>query len=319
MKILVTGGGGFIGRRLVDVLAGDGHHVSVLSRGPARPLPPRVRLIHADLASEDCPLDALLQGCEVVFHCAGETRNVALMRALHVGGTRRLLDAVMCDARRGGRTVHWVQLSTIGAYGEPSGSPNADRIVTEDTPTRPVNEYQITKTLSDDMVIEASRSGVVTATVVRPSKVIGPGMSDNSLCLLGTLVRKGLFFYIGRPGALATYVHVDDVVEVLRRAATASRAKGQVFNVSNDCLLEDMLVGMASTLGVRPPYLRIPESVARTIARVGRVIGGIPLTQERINVLVRRTRYPYDKLVKRLDFTPRVSIPGAVGDILRSL
>ncbi len=315
MKISITGANGFIGRRLVDALRRQGHAISALSRRTNCILPADIHIVKGDLTSMDCPLDQLLEGCEVVFHCAGEIHDAAAMKSLHVDGTQRLLQAVLKEAAQRGQAIHWVQLSSVGTYGPPKGTANAERVVTEDTPTHPLGVYEVTKTLSDELVIQASERGLMTYSIVRPSNVFGANMRNQSLRQLGAMVRKGLFFYVGRPGAVATYVHVDDVVEVLLRCGTDHRAKGKIFNISNDCLLEEMAEGIASTLKVTYPWLRLPEPFMRAAALVIGKVVNIPLTQERINALVARTRYPYLKLERELGFTPRISVPGAIGEV----
>ena len=129
-------------------------------------------------------------------------------------------------------------------------------------------------------------------------------------------MRRGPFFYVGRPGALATYVHVDDVIEALMRCGTDHRAKGKIFNISNDCLLEEMVNGIASSFGVARPWLRLPESSVRVATHVISKFARIPLTQERINALVSRTRYPYLKLELELGFSPRISVPETFGEVV---
>lgn len=315
MKVAITGASGFIGRRLADALAAHGCTVNVLSRTLQPRLGAGMEVMTGDLTSPECPLDQFVYDCEVVFHCAGEIRNTAAMRLLHVHGTQRLLQAVLKEAARRGCKIHWVQLSSVGAYGPPQGKANAERIVTEDTPLLPVGEYEVTKVLSDELVIRSSASHLLSYSIVRPSIVMGAGMPNKSLRALGEMVRKGLFFYIGRPGAIAPYVHVDDVAAVLRLCGTDPRGKGKVFNVSNDCRLEEMIGGMASALGVRRPRLRLPEAMVRTVARAAAGVVSIPLTPERINALVARTRYPHDKLEQELGFIPRVSVPDAMGEV----
>jgi len=102
----------------------------------------------------------------------------------------------------------------------------------------------------------------------------------------------------------------------LRRCGSDPRAVGKTFNVSNDCLLEEMVEGIASALNVRRPWLRLPEWLVRAVVRVASKAGKVPLTQEGINGLVRRTRYPYFKLEQELGFTPRISVPEAMGAVV---
>jgi nucleoside-diphosphate-sugar epimerase len=316
MNTAVTGGNGFIGRKLVEALASQGHAVRVLTRASTRSPSVNVQFVEGDLTSDDCPFSQFLENCDVVFHCAGELRSVALMRALHVGGTRRLLGGVFREIALRGRAVHWVQLSSVGAYGFPAQFASTDRVVTEETPPQPRGEYEVTKTESDQLVIEASGKGILTSSVVRPSKVIGAEMPEQSLRRLGSMVRRGMFFYIGRPGSVATYVHVDDVVEVMLRCALDPRAKGKTFNISNDCTLEDMVNGIAHAEGVASPRLRFPESLVRGAIYAASTLFKVPLSQEQVSGLVRRTRYPYHKLQKELDFAPKRAVPNAIAEVL---
>jgi nucleoside-diphosphate-sugar epimerase len=158
----------------------------------------------------------------------------------------------------------------------------------------------------------------MTCSIVRPSNVFGASMPNPSLRSLGAMVRRGLFFYIGRAGAVATYVHVDDVVATLLCCGTDPRARGETFNLSNDCLLEEMVGGMASAFGVRKPSLRLPEPFVRSGVYLAAKIAPIPLTQARIDALVARTRYPCLKLEQKLGFAPRLSVPDSIGELLKN-
>jgi len=193
VKVAITGGNGFIGRKLIEALIRQGHVANVLSRRSQPAFSSGIQVVTGDLTSTTCPLGQLLEDCQVIFHCAGEIRNIAAMELLHIDGTKRLLKAALNEAALKQRQIHWVQLSSVGAYGPPQESPSARRVVTEDTPTRPIGVYEVTKTLSDELVIQASNSGSITYSIVRPSNVIGAGMSNRSLHTMGEMVRKGLF------------------------------------------------------------------------------------------------------------------------------
>jgi nucleoside-diphosphate-sugar epimerase len=318
VNVAITGGSGFIGRKLLDALVRQGHAVKVLSRrSPPAFFSSDIQVVTGDLIAPDCPLGQFVRGREVLFHCAGEVGDAAAMRLLHVEGTRRLLKAVLNEAVQTGRSIHWVQLSSVGVYGPPSPAAKTVRVVTEDTPTCPQGEYEVTKTLADELVLQACRRGPMTCSIVRPSNVFGAAMPNPSLRSLGAMVRRGLFFYIGRAGAVATYVHVDDVVETLLQCGTDPRAKGETFNLSNDCLLEEMMGGMASALGVRKPSWRLPESLVRAGVFLAAKVVAVPLTQDRIDALVSRTSYPCLKLEQKLGFVPRRSVPDSIGEILK--
>ena len=283
MKVAVTGASGFVGKRLVASLRRLNHRIVILSRGQRQSFSDGVRVITGDLTLPHGGFEELVADCDVIFHCAGEVRDTTLMRSLHVDGTRRLLDAALDRLSRTGTPLHWVQLSSVGAYGPPSSAAQ-ERVVTEEWPTRPVGEYEITKTQADQFIAGAD-SELFSYSIVRPSNIIAADMPNASVRALGSMVRRGLFFYVGPPGAIATYVHVDDVIETLLRCAFDPRARRQTFNISNDCTFEVMIERMAAAFGARPPRLRLPEPFVRAVptgwstasAGVGAVVATIAI------------------------------------------
>jgi len=254
----------------------------------------------------------------MVFHCAGEVSNELGMRQLHVNGTQYLLNAVMEEARKRKKTIHWVQLSSVGVYGKPKGKANTQRTVTEQTSVHPKGEYEITKAISDALVIKASASGLITYSILRPSNVFGADMPNQSLKVLGRMVNNKMFFYIGSSGAIATYIHVDDVVKALLLCATSENAKNMVFNVSNDCLLEDMINGMARALSTPVPKLRVPEFFIRFTVKLLSVFTSFPLTNSRIDALVARTHYSNDLIEEKLNFSTQMGIPQTIREVIES-
>lgn len=298
MKICITGGTGFIGKNLVRQLTSEGHFVTLLTRKPGLEFQKNVLCMLGDLTFHDSQLDDFVANCDVLFHCAGETKDVKKMHALHVGGTRCLLKAV----QRTGRKIHWVQLSSVGAYGPPQDGAYQERIVTEATVLNPQGEYETTKAESDNLVGGAAQNGILTHSILRPSNVYGPGMSNHSLISLILLIKRRSFFYIGNSNAIATYVHVSDVVSALMKCAFDLRAKGQIYNLSYDCFFEDLIKRVAHILDVKPPWIRVPEKVLRLFVKLTEGWINTPLTSSRIDSLVSRTSYPTNKIQNELDF-----------------
>jgi len=315
MKICITGASGFIGQKLVLALCQQGHTITVLSRSKDRVFPDGTRVIIGDLADENCELDQFLDKCDVFFHCAGELHQLDTMKALHIGGTQRLLQAVYKQNKQRITPLHWVQLSSVGVYGPTQGGANKDRVIMEDSSLAPKGEYEITKAGSDELVIHAAADNVMTYSIVRPSNVYGKNMPNNTLRLLINAVRKGVFFYIGKKGAVAPYIHVDDVVNVLIQCGINQQAKGEVFNVSYDCYLEDMITEIAVELGVSKPWLRLPEVFVRS-AVLAMKWAKLPFTKNGINALVSRTKYPTFKLEQRLGIKPNISVASKLDELI---
>jgi uncharacterized protein YbjT (DUF2867 family) len=104
-SVLVTGGTGQLGRRVVRALAADGHTVRILSRSPAEPPVPGADVAIADLRT-GAGLSEAVAGTTAVVHCATDPRN---SRAVDVEGTGRLLDAASSADR-----PHVVHVSVVG-------------------------------------------------------------------------------------------------------------------------------------------------------------------------------------------------------------
>ncbi|OEC40027.1 NAD-dependent epimerase [Pseudomonas sp. 1D4] len=317
MKVLLIGGTGFIGKKLLLLLLGAGHEVRVLSRKTQSDAlfdNSRVEWKQLDLLDLNCDLDAAISGCSLIFNCAGELHNEGLMEALHVDATARLLDACKRRAEASGHTLHWVQLSSVGAYGSPVRA-NLERTITEESMLAPRGVYEVSKTRADSLVISSAQPGLMTVSILRPSNIFGAGMPNGSLRQWGRIIRRRCFFYVGEPGAISTYVHVDDVVEALMLCGFESVAQGQVFNLSNDCPQEVLVNAMARHFGVAPPFIRLPESLVRVFAMGGRRLAHYPLTQARIDSLVARTHYDCRKLEVVLGYRPRRAISDCIGEV----
>ncbi|CAG0957980.1 partial dTDP-6-deoxy-L-talose 4-dehydrogenase (NAD(P)(+)), partial [Anaerolineae bacterium] len=187
MIVAITGGTGFIGKKLVARLVERGDTVRLLTRNPAPSGNSSLVQMHeCDLLKAGVnELSVMLDGVDVLYHCAGQLKNQLTMRALHVDATRRLAEAASQ------RVGHWVQLSSVGVYG-----PVMEGTVTEDSALNPAGEYEITKTESDQIVVAAANKGALSYSILRPSNVFGAEMTNQSLFGMVSMIDRGLFFHI---------------------------------------------------------------------------------------------------------------------------
>ncbi|CAI8777247.1 MULTISPECIES: NAD-dependent epimerase/dehydratase family protein [Pseudomonas] len=311
--ILLTGAKGFIGSQLLSRLCESGHSVRLVTRSSFECDFNGVEIVHADLTSAETNYESLFAGCDVVFNCAGEIHNEELMQALHVDATERLVataNRLACKEH----PIHFVQLSSVGAYGPARG---VVRVVNELTLENPQGTYETTKTIGDSRVAKNRDNQFFTYSILRPSNVFGKSMTNNSLRQLGKIVRRGLFFYIGaaKKKSVATYIHVDDVVSALMLCGFDPRAKGEVFNLSNDCALSDLINGMADAQHVTRPRWSLPEAPLRLMVSLVNRFSALPVTQARIDALVARTRYPSTKLLDTLGFIPEREVPAVICEL----
>lgn len=310
MIAAVTGGTGFIGNALLArlVRAREFSEIRVLSRRPVRSAPSGTRWYRGDLAAAGSSLGEFLADAAVLFHCAGELRRTETMRELHVGGTRRLIDAAA------GRVRRWVQLSSVGAHGRRM----REGVVDEKAALGPDGEYERTKVEADELVQRASSGGAFTAVTLRPSIVFGPGMPNKSLAQLVAAVRRGVYVRVGSRPAIANYVYVDDVADALLLCGVSLRAGG-CYILSDDRPLEDFIGAIAAALGRRAPTWRVPEAPLRLLARLAQRVPGSPLTESRIDALTRGVRYSSMRIREELGYAFGVSIEEGLRRFVASL
>ena len=306
--ICVTGASGFIGQRLVKRLLQNSLKVRALNRSNSSLLANK-SYFFGDL-SNNKSLDGFLTDATIIYHCAGEVKNTSLMYKTHVDGTRLLLNEVNAQIQSTNKPIHWVQLSSVGAYGKSLKNISEIRQVTESSTCNPLGEYEITKTLSDELVIKfADSQPLFSYTILRPTNVVGPNMSNQSFISLLKIIRKRIFFYIGHRCSIANYVHVDDVIEALILCGHNKQARNQIFILSNDCKLSDIVQSVSLSLGLSTNKLCFSEKFMRLLVKFIPSFFRHPLSQTRIDALVSRTLYSNSKIKDLLEFSPQYSIP----------
>ena len=301
--IAITGGTGFIGRGLAALHIEAGDVVRVLSRQSAEDAQLEgCQLYPADLTKEDIDLRSFVDNVDVLYHCAGEVRDESRMRALHVNGTQRLLMAAS------GTIGHWVQLSSVGAYG-----PRRNGTITEKEVERPIGPYETSKAAADSAVMHEPG---ITFTVLRPSIVFGTKMPNNSLRQMIKLIDRRLFFYVGEPGASANYVHVSNVVDALYLCGKQEAPAGSIYNLSDWRAMESFVGTVANELGRRAPSLRAPERLVRFGAQTVGHLPGVPLSQSRIDALTNRSIYDSGRIQRDLRFAFATTIEHGLQELV---
>jgi nucleoside-diphosphate-sugar epimerase len=309
MIISVTGASGFIGKKLMNQHLKLGNQVSYLTRTVSRPRA-NAKAIVADLNSPIDQLIPLLAHSKTLYHCAGELQNESVMHSTHVLGTINLLNAVALAHATNKEIFHWIQLSSCGAYGQPSTHSSIARFVDELTPDNPYGEYECTKTEADKLIIDfAKNHDWFKYTIIRPTNVFGVGMRSTAIKRIAKLIKSRLFFYVGNKNAIANFVHVDDVVEAMVLSAKLPHAYNQTFIVSNDCKFSDMVDALASALRIKKPNWVVNEFLLRQFVRLCGTFIKLPITNTQIDVMMRQTHYRNAKLVNALNWAPSNSAP----------
>lgn len=269
MRVLVTGGTGFLGSHLVEgLLEEPGTEVFALVRDPSRPRwlegTRRVRILAGNLES----VPSLPDGLSAVFHVAGSTKPLksSAYYTVNRDGTTNLLRALEGQSGRP-RFIHMSSLAAVG----PSAP---ERGVREDDPPRPVSHYGESKLQAEREVL--ARRDRFPAVILRPGAVYGP--RDEDFLEYFRWIKRGVQPRIGRR-QLMSLVHVRDVVRAALLAGRADLASGEVFHIADPkpAGWEDIGRLAAGLLGIRPVQVRLPlwaASLASAASEgLGRLLG----------------------------------------------
>jgi UDP-glucose 4-epimerase len=262
-RVLVTGGAGFIGSHLVELLLARGERVRVLDslvRGSRRNLADALgaELIVGDIRDERVVARAMA-GVDVVFHLAALTSVAESMTQadayMDVCGAGTL--AVMLAARAAG-VRRLVYASTSAVYGDPATLP-----VDESTPTSPGSAYARGKLIGERVCELPPIAGDVATVRLRFFNVYGPRQDGRSsyagaIAAFLTAIREDRPVTVCGDGQQTRdFIHVADVANACTLAADAPGAAGQVFNIGT---------------GVRTSVLDLVDAARRATGRHCRVL-----------------------------------------------
>jgi nucleoside-diphosphate-sugar epimerase len=308
MQTLVTGGTGFIGKRVAEALLERGDSVHVLVRDPARAEPLRARgaeLVQGDM-TDAASLRRAVEGVEVVYHTAaavGDWLDPALARRVNVDGTRSLMVA----AKDGGvrRVVHLSSLSVLGTKHHQGTD--------ESAPYGYGDPYTDTKVDSEKLARSFGNGGGLEVVCIRPGFVYGPGDHQVIPGLLNSLA-SGQFRFIGDGSKQMNSIYVDDVVQAALLAGSTPEAAGQVYNVTDDARtpIREFVTFVANYLGVPAPTRSLPVPIAKaganlleTYARLTHAKKPPLLNRSRLRFLHYNQYYSIDKARRELGYSPR--------------
>ncbi len=270
MRAFVTGGTGFIGSRVVDLLLDEGHAVRLLSRRPGVPerwSGKEIAVVEGDLRDADGVLDAM-KGADVVFHI-GEVRNTSSGKA---SMNADLAERMAVRVQPAG-VQRLVFVSSITVAGIPRTVP-----ATEDTPAARVlgDQYTDYKRKAEEAIRRSC--GTVEQVIVRPGVVYGPGSR-----YLGRLVDAVRHFgpfglpFVGSGDNLMPLVHVRDLARAIVLAGTARDAANRTFNLTDGerRTWREFFSAIAAAKGRRLRLIPVPPVFAKTPARFADLFTGL--------------------------------------------
>ena len=266
--VLVTGGAGFIGRRLVARLLAEGYEVHVLDPAAEPDRMPAGAVLHRDSVLDDAALRKAVAGKAIVFHLAAKAtlwaRDPGIYERINHQGTRAVLAA--CEQAGTARLIVTSTALVLRDWRRRYAFP-----VTEETPRPPLaampGPYSRSKWRAEHAVRAAMERGL-PVTLVYPTVPIGVpegAVTDPTEMLRQFLTRPP-------PAYLETRLNlldVDDAAQAHLLAATCGRAGERYLLAGEDLAFSELLAHLERLSGRDMPKRRIPYALAALTAHIG--------------------------------------------------
>lgn len=276
MAILITGGGGYIGRWLANELAEQGHPVIAVDRQTPDPaweprLPEGTIFIEGDVADRDGLVRAAQEvPTTAIIHLAGIVtmgceQNPDLAMKVNLGGTHNALEAA-----RLANVPRVVLASTISVYG-----PDVPQPITEETPALPLTWYGQTKVMAEQLGLYYARRFGLDFRAARLAAIVGPyrNAASGSATMYTSLILERAA--LGQPyeidvdeEAATPVLYVKDGARALARLALAPEAPRRIYNIGTGRAGAAELVEIARQ---RVPDAQLRFTPEPNLARVGRI------------------------------------------------
>jgi len=295
MRVLVTGGAGFIGSHLVALLAERGFKVRVLDNFSRSSVNLEdlggVEVVIGDVRDYDVVSKAT-RGVDVVVHLAALTDASESLEIpgeyleVNVGGTLNV-----CRAARGVKSL--IYASSAAVYGE------APVPVNEESPTRPISPYGASKLAGEAYVWAYSRVNGYKPVVLRLFNVYGPRQSRGYAGVISEFVRRavrGLDLIVYGDGLQTRdFIHVRDVAELIAGIVERGGASG-VYNIGS---------------GAPVRIIDLAHIVIRVAGSTSRIVHGPPRPGD-----IRYSQADISRAARELGFKPRVALEDGLRELV---
>ena len=297
MRVLITGGMGFIGSHLGEALVAEGHEVFAIDNIDRLKGHPRFHYT-VDTITNEPVLAELIDRCDVVYHLAAAV-GVRLIvdepvRTIetNVHGT----EIVLKHANKKKKMV--VIASTSEVYGKNTAVPfreDADLVL--GATTRHRWAYACSKAIDEFLALAYWKERKLPVTIVRFFNTVGPRQASRYGMVLPTFVRQALsgapITIFGSGSQSRSFTYVSDVVGVLTKLPHEPKAIGQVFNIGNsvEITIEALAQKVKQMAGSQSPIVKIPfeeafdsdfEDMPRRVPdlmKINALIGYVPKVQ----------------------------------------
>ncbi|MFN8532098.1 MAG: NAD-dependent epimerase/dehydratase family protein [Dehalococcoidia bacterium] len=321
MRVLITGGTGFLGQQVARELLGVGDDPILAGRALCRIEPALAETVccrRLDLRDHQAVVDAC-RGVDAVVHAGAFSAPWGPeneFRAVNIGGTASVIAG--CHRHRVRRLVAISSPSVVFVGKDVVRSTEAAPY-----PAKFLSTYARTKKIAEDLVRDAA--GDLETVVLRPKALFGPG--DRTLVpRLTEAARRGRLPQVGDGKNLVDLTYVDNAALAVVAALHRDQPVGRTYTITNDepASIWDLIRRVLDRLGLPEPRPRLPLAVAVGLAglleQAAARTGGTPaLTRYTALILGRTQTYDITAARRDLDYRPRVSLEDGIARTLAAL
>ena len=290
--ILVTGGTGVMGMRLVDKLLASGNRIRVLAL-PGDPSAEILKHKNIEICFGDITdfnsIENICLNIETVFHLAAiilSPLNPDLFWKINYHGTKNLIQA----AEKSG-VQHFIYASSASV-------------------TYPItNEYAKSKKSAEELLIHSS---IPHYTIVRPTLAYEDGGAAEIVHFINYLKKFSIIPFIGKGDALKSPVYVEDIIKGFVNIHGNAKAYGCIYNFSGgeQLTLKEMARRLLEHMGKEKRFLHIPVPLCRLLTLVSLLISGLSkkqplLTYQTITGVTQHANLDNSKAIADLNYHPR--------------
>lgn len=290
MKILLTGGSGFVGSALLKCLVTEQHRVVAVTRS-INDYDASIEQVNIPSIDKNTDYHSKLIGCEVVIHCAARAHimndelpdPLVAYREVNTDGTLNLAQQA-ADAG----VKRFIFISSIKVNGE---STTGSAIFSEPVTFLPVDPYGLSKYEAEIGLRKMSLETTMEVVIIRPSLVYGPGVKGNFLNLL-KLSRLPIPLPFGLINNKRSMVYLDNLVDLIIACIDHPKAANRVFLASDgdDLSLLRLLTLIRKAMNKPSLLLPIPSFLFNLLGKlsgkpelVDRLIGNLQVDSSDAN------------------------------------
>ncbi len=309
MKIFVTGGSGFLGKRVIKSLIHNGHVVFALARSPTSSKIVEnlgATAIVGDLASATNLIDHL-KNIEVVVHCAAPVEFWGAWETYQRG----IIDATMalvkvcqdCGVRR------FIHISSESVLQDKNSLFNVDENFPY--PEEPNSFYGKSKKIAEERLLK--HPGKMEIVILRPTFIWGPDCPAFST--ISNKVKSGEFMWIDQGQSSFEAVHVDNVAEAIRLSITRGSDRSvYLLTDGEDSTVRGFFENIFKALSLKSPRVSLPlwlvKPIAATIEKIWKLLNlstNPPITRFDLAFIAMPRKYKIDKITRDLNYKPVIS------------